>query len=116
MKNKRKNTMKNNELNKYNIEITLLKKLFVAKKDFNKVTAIKYDNNLNIQIPVYQYKKPSYTFKHTIKPFAKMKTFRESFPPPKDAKISSIYKNYQNNYRTKSVERFISKFSKEDKQ
>jgi len=116
MKNKRKNTMKNNELNKYNIEITLLKKLFVAKKDFNKVTAIKYDNNLNIQIPVYEYKKPSYTFKHTIKPFAKMKTFRESFPPPKDAKIPSIYKNYQNNYRTKSVERFISKFSKEDKQ
>lgn len=103
------------ELNKYNIEITLLKKLFVAKKDFNKVTAIKYDNNLKVQIPVYEYKQPSYTYKHTIKPFAKMKTFRESFPPT-DAKISSIYKNYQNNYRTKTVDRFISKFSKEDKQ
>ena len=104
------------EHNKHNVEIALLRKLNVAKKDYNKVTSIKYDNNLNIQIPVYEYKKPSYTFKHTIKPFAKMKTFRESFPPPKDAKISSIYKNYQNNYRTKSVERFISKFSKEDKQ
>ena len=107
--------MKNNELNKHNIEISLLKKLYVAKKDFNKVTAIKYDNDLKVQIPVYEYKKPSYTFKHTIKPFAKMKTFRESFPPTV-AKISSIYKNYQNNYRTKTVDRFISKFSKEDKQ
>ena len=107
--------MKNNELNKYNIEISLLRKLNVAKKDYNKVTSIKYDNNLKVQIPVYEYKKPSYTFKHTIKPFAKMKTFRESFPPT-DAKISSIYKNYQNNYRTKTVDRFISKFSKEDKQ
>ena len=115
MKNKGKNTMKNNELNKHNIEISLLKKLYVAKKDFNKVTAIKYDNNLKVQIPVYEYKKPSYTFKHTIKPFAKMKTFRESFPPT-DAKISSIYKNYQNNYRTKTVDIFISKVSKEDKQ
>ena len=115
MKNKGKNTMKNNELNKYNIEISLLRKLNVAKKDYNKVTSIKYDNNLNIQIPVYTYVQPSYTFKHTIKPFAKMKTFRESFPPT-DAKISSIYKNYQNNYRTKTVDRFISKFSKEDKQ
>ena len=115
MKNKGKNTMKNKELNKHNIEISLLKKLYVAKKDFNKVTAIKYDNDLKVQIPVYEYKKPSYTFKHTIKPFAKMKTFRESFPPT-DAKISSIYKNYQNNYRTKTVDRFISKFKKEDKQ
>ena len=115
MKNKGKNTMKNNELNKYNIEITLLKKLFVAKKDFNKVTAIKYDNNLKIQIPVYTYVQPSYTYKHTIKPFTKRKGFKQSFAPT-DAKISSIYKNYQNNYRTKTVDRFISKFSKEDKQ
>lgn len=115
MKKTRKNNMIKKEHNKHNIEITLLRKLNVAKKDYNKVTSIKYDNNLNIQIPVYSYVQPSYTYKHTIKPFTKRKGFKQSFAPT-DAKISSIYKNYQNNYRTKTVDRFISKFSKEDKQ
>jgi len=106
--------MKNKEHNKHNIEIALLKKLNVAKKDLNKVTSIKYDNNLHIQIPVYTYVQPSYTYKQTIKPFSQKKSFKQCFAPT-DAKISSIYKNYQNNYRTKDVDNFISKFSKEDK-
>jgi len=115
MKKTRKNNMIKKEHNKHNIEIALLRKLNVAKKDYNKVTSIKYDNNLKIQIPVYTYVQPSYTYKHTIKPFTKRKGFKQSFAPT-DAKISSIYKNFQNNYRTKSVDRFISNFSKEDKQ
>ncbi len=112
-KNKGQNTMKK-EVNKHNISLTLLKKLNVAKKDYDKVTEIKYNSDLKIQMPVYEYKKPSYTYKNTIRTFKRSKSFKQSFAPT-DAKISSIYSSYQNSFRTNDVDKHISKYSKEDK-
>jgi len=102
------------EVNKHNILLTVLKKLYVAKKDYDKVTEIKYNSDLKIQMPVYEYKKPSYTYKNTIRTFTRNKSFKQSFAPT-DAKISSIYSLYQNAFRTSDVDKHISKYSTEDK-
>ena len=101
------------KVNKHNISLTLLKKLKVAKKDYKKVIEIKYNSDNNIQMPVYQFIMPSYTFKQTIKPFTRTKTFKECYAPT-DSKISSIYSSYQNSFRTNDVDRHISKYSTED--
>ena len=102
------------EVNKHNISLTLLKKLKVAKKDYDKVTEIKYNSDLNIQMAVYEYKKPVYAYKHTIRTFNRNKSFKECYAPT-EAKISSIYSSYQNSFRTNDVDKHISKYSKEDK-
>ena len=101
------------EVNKHNISLTLLKKCKVSKKDFNKVVEIKYNSDLNINMPVYEFIMPSYTFKQSIKPFTRSKSFKESYAPT-ETKISSIYSSYQNSFRTNDIDRHISKYSTED--
>jgi hypothetical protein len=112
MINKGKNTMKNTENNKYNISKKLLESLYVSKKDFDKVYTIKYENNL--RIPVYKEVNKKYTFKHTLTPFTTKKQFFSSNGFSSDSRNSSIYNN--DLYRTKNIEKFISKVSQEDKQ
>ena len=100
-------------VNKHNIEISMLKSLKVNKKDYDKVHAIKFDNKLNINVAMYKSVITKNTFKHTIKSFATRKQYKSSSYP--NLKMSSIYSEYQSNYRTTDVDRFISEFRHEDK-
>lgn len=101
---------KTSEKNKHGILIRDLQKCRVAVKDYNKVYAIKYDNNL--MIAQYNYVQPTYVFKQTIRPFTKNKSYMTS-SSPREFKISSVYK--QDIYRTKDINRYISTYRKEDK-
>lgn len=98
------------EKNKHGILISDLQNCRVAKKDYNKVYAIKYKNNM--RIAQYNYVQPQYTFKHTITPLTKNKSYMIS-SAPREFKISSVYK--QDLYRTKDINRYISTYRKEDK-
>ena len=89
------------------------KQIEKMSKNIKEVIEIKYNSDNNIQMPVYQFIMPSYTFKQTIKPFTRTKTFKECYAPT-DSKISSIYSSYQNSFRTNDVDRHISKYSTED--
>jgi hypothetical protein len=103
--------MKNiRETNKHGILISDLQKCRVATKDYNKVYAIKYENNL--MIAQYSYVHPKYNYKQTIRPFTKNKTYMTS-SAPREFKISSVYK--QDIYRTKDIDKYISTYRKEDK-
>ena len=100
-------------VNKHNIEISMLKSLKVNKKDYDKVYSIKFDNKLNINVAMYKSVITKNTFKHTIKPFTRRKQYKSYSCP--NLKMSSVYSEYQSNYRTTDIDRFISEFKHEDK-
>ena len=103
--------MKNKEeKNKHGVLISDLQNCRVAKKNYNKVYAIKYENNM--RIAQYTYAQPQYTFKQTIRPFTKNKSYMTS-STPREFKISSVYN--QDLYRTKDTINYISAYKKEDK-
>lgn len=114
----------NEKKNKYNISTDLLKKLHVAKKDYDKVYTVDYANayvNKNeksisiIPIVKYAYSPEIITQKHTLRPFNNRKQFFSSHGLPQKSKISSVYQNSQSQYKTAEIIRFISKFKKLEK-
>jgi len=101
--------------NKYNIEIEQLKKYKVNKKDYNSVYKIDYIT-INDQIVPnlkYVFKNKKQYDKHTIHSHFTKKQFFSS--PPRDSKISSVYNNIFNNYKTKTVENHIRNYKKSEK-
>lgn len=101
--------------NKHNIEIALLKKYKVNKKDYNSVYKIDYITINNQIVPNLKYvskNKKQYN-KHTIHSHFMKKQFFSS--PPVDSKISSIYNQIFSNFKTKDVENHIRNFKKSEK-